>query len=238
MADAAAPEKVSNTGGIAAERLRSIVERIERLEEERKALGGDIRDIYAEAKSAGFRREGAPRADLDPQEGARRCRGAGDAARRLSPRARDVSVPGFLPGLGALVGAARAPGGRRAGDRCLRGDAVQRVRREGQARADRRAARRSAARSAGTHQPPAGPPRWARPAAWRRGAADDEEFATPPVSRRGAPTAPPSPPAPEIGFDRAWDRERDRSPPPPDIPPLRPRRSEPQLNWPENRPRG
>jgi uncharacterized protein (UPF0335 family) len=41
-------------GGIAADRLRSIVERIERLEEERKALGGDIRDIYAEAKSAGF----------------------------------------------------------------------------------------------------------------------------------------------------------------------------------------
>ncbi|MBN8872458.1 MAG: DUF2312 domain-containing protein [Rhodospirillales bacterium] len=42
------------TGGIAADRLRSIVDRIERLEEERKALGGDIKDIYAEAKSAGF----------------------------------------------------------------------------------------------------------------------------------------------------------------------------------------
>ena len=42
------------TGGVAADRLRSIVDRIERLEEERKALGGDIRDIYAEAKSAGF----------------------------------------------------------------------------------------------------------------------------------------------------------------------------------------
>ncbi|MBX5454397.1 MAG: DUF2312 domain-containing protein [Acidobacteriia bacterium] len=46
--------KVSETGGIAAERLRSIVERIERLEEERKALGNDIKDIYVEAKSAGF----------------------------------------------------------------------------------------------------------------------------------------------------------------------------------------
>ena len=44
----------TNTGGIAADRLRSIVERIERLEEERKALAGDIKDIYAEAKSAGF----------------------------------------------------------------------------------------------------------------------------------------------------------------------------------------
>jgi uncharacterized protein (UPF0335 family) len=41
-------------GNIAADRLRSIVERIERLEEERRALGNDIKDIYAEAKSAGF----------------------------------------------------------------------------------------------------------------------------------------------------------------------------------------
>ena len=44
----------TDTGGIAADRLRSIVDRIERLEEERKALGDDIKDIYAEAKSAGF----------------------------------------------------------------------------------------------------------------------------------------------------------------------------------------
>ena len=41
-------------GGIAADRLRSIVERVERLSEERKALASDIKDIYAEAKSAGF----------------------------------------------------------------------------------------------------------------------------------------------------------------------------------------
>jgi uncharacterized protein (UPF0335 family) len=39
---------------VAADRLRSLVERIERLDEERKALGNDIRDLYAEAKSAGF----------------------------------------------------------------------------------------------------------------------------------------------------------------------------------------
>lgn len=38
----------------AVQRLRSLVDRIERLEEEKKALGGDIKDIYAEAKSAGF----------------------------------------------------------------------------------------------------------------------------------------------------------------------------------------
>ncbi len=44
----------SEVGGIAADRLRSLIERIERLEEEKAALGSDIRDIYAEAKSAGF----------------------------------------------------------------------------------------------------------------------------------------------------------------------------------------
>jgi uncharacterized protein (UPF0335 family) len=44
----------AKVGGIAADRLRSLIERIERLEEERKALGSDIKDIYAEAKSGGF----------------------------------------------------------------------------------------------------------------------------------------------------------------------------------------
>lgn len=53
MAKSADREEL-NTGGIAADRLRSIVDRIERLEEERKALGADIKDIYLEAKSAGF----------------------------------------------------------------------------------------------------------------------------------------------------------------------------------------
>jgi uncharacterized protein (UPF0335 family) len=41
-------------GAVGADRLRSIVERIERLNEERSALGADIKDIYAEAKSAGY----------------------------------------------------------------------------------------------------------------------------------------------------------------------------------------
>ncbi|UFN51323.1 DUF2312 domain-containing protein [Roseomonas sp. OT10] len=44
----------SEVGGIAADRLRSIIERVERLEEERKALADDIKDIFQEAKSAGF----------------------------------------------------------------------------------------------------------------------------------------------------------------------------------------
>jgi uncharacterized protein (UPF0335 family) len=47
-------EPNTDVGGIAADRLRSIIERVERLEEERKALAGDIKDIFQEAKSAGF----------------------------------------------------------------------------------------------------------------------------------------------------------------------------------------
>ena len=54
MALKLAEKPATQAGGIAADRLRSLVERIERLEEERKALGNDIKDIYAEAKSAGF----------------------------------------------------------------------------------------------------------------------------------------------------------------------------------------
>jgi uncharacterized protein (UPF0335 family) len=40
--------------GISAQRLKSFIERIERLEEEKKALSGDIKEIYSEAKSGGF----------------------------------------------------------------------------------------------------------------------------------------------------------------------------------------
>ena len=39
---------------IAAEQLRSIVERIENLTEHKQAIAADIRDIYAEAKGHGF----------------------------------------------------------------------------------------------------------------------------------------------------------------------------------------
>jgi uncharacterized protein (UPF0335 family) len=45
---------MADVGGISAERLRSFIERIERLEEERKALGADVKDVYAEAKAVGF----------------------------------------------------------------------------------------------------------------------------------------------------------------------------------------
>ena len=41
-------------GGFAQERLRSFIERIERLEEEKAALAADIREVYSEAKGVGF----------------------------------------------------------------------------------------------------------------------------------------------------------------------------------------
>jgi uncharacterized protein (UPF0335 family) len=40
--------------GFAAGQLKSLVERIERLEEEKTALSADIREVYAEAKGNGF----------------------------------------------------------------------------------------------------------------------------------------------------------------------------------------
>ncbi|HRJ60036.1 MAG TPA: DUF2312 domain-containing protein [Azospirillaceae bacterium] len=43
-----------DVGGIAADRLRSFIERVERLEEEKKGIQDDIKDIFAEAKGTGF----------------------------------------------------------------------------------------------------------------------------------------------------------------------------------------
>ncbi|MEG3619473.1 DUF2312 domain-containing protein [Magnetovibrio sp. PR-2] len=45
---------MTDVGGIAGDRLRSFVERIERLEEEKAALAADIREVYSEAKGTGF----------------------------------------------------------------------------------------------------------------------------------------------------------------------------------------
>ncbi len=46
--------KAGDKGGITGERLKSFIERVERLEEEKAALAADIKDVYSEAKSAGF----------------------------------------------------------------------------------------------------------------------------------------------------------------------------------------
>ena len=54
MPDGSAVSKKTKAGQVSADRLKSFVERIEKLEEERQALGGDLRDIYSEAKGVGY----------------------------------------------------------------------------------------------------------------------------------------------------------------------------------------
>ena len=55
MATAAAAKDDEQTAHrFAKDQLKAIVERVERLEEEKKALSDDIRDVYAEAKGNGF----------------------------------------------------------------------------------------------------------------------------------------------------------------------------------------
>ena len=45
---------MAEVGGVAGDQLRSYIERVERLEEEKAALAADIREIYSEAKGNGF----------------------------------------------------------------------------------------------------------------------------------------------------------------------------------------
>ena len=68
---------MAKAGGVAGDHLKSFIERIERLEEERKALGDDIKEVYAEAKGTGFdpkimrqviRMRRMDKDDLDEQE--------------------------------------------------------------------------------------------------------------------------------------------------------------------------
>lgn len=42
------------TESVAADQLKAFIERIERLEEEKAGIAGDIKDVYAEAKANGF----------------------------------------------------------------------------------------------------------------------------------------------------------------------------------------
>lgn len=45
---------MADSGGIAADHLKSFIERIERLEEEKAAIANDVKEVYAEAKGTGF----------------------------------------------------------------------------------------------------------------------------------------------------------------------------------------
>lgn len=47
-------QKKESPAEVSGNRLKSFIERVERLEEEKKALSDDIRDVYAEAKATGF----------------------------------------------------------------------------------------------------------------------------------------------------------------------------------------
>lgn len=48
------PKETQDVAGVAGERIKSFIERIERLEEEKAAISDDIKDVYAEAKGTGF----------------------------------------------------------------------------------------------------------------------------------------------------------------------------------------
>ena len=47
-------EAIKDAGGVSGQRLKSFIERIERLEEEKKGISEDVRDVYGEAKGTGF----------------------------------------------------------------------------------------------------------------------------------------------------------------------------------------
>ncbi|HEX6142805.1 MAG TPA: DUF2312 domain-containing protein [Geminicoccaceae bacterium] len=55
MTDAApATSSAATTGGVAAERLRSFIARVERLEEDKANIAHDIKEVYSEAKGEGY----------------------------------------------------------------------------------------------------------------------------------------------------------------------------------------
>jgi len=54
MATAAARKEQETAHGFARDQLKAFIERVERLEEEKKAIADDIRDVYSEAKGNGF----------------------------------------------------------------------------------------------------------------------------------------------------------------------------------------
>ncbi len=45
---------MASSGGIAGDQLRKFIERVERLEEEKRGIADDIKEVYSEAKAMGF----------------------------------------------------------------------------------------------------------------------------------------------------------------------------------------
>ena len=95
MATSAAAVQDEPATKFAKDQLKAIIERIERLEEEKKTISDDIRDVYAEAKGNGFdvkalrtivrmrKQDANERAEAGNHPGNLHA-GAGDAVRRLS----------------------------------------------------------------------------------------------------------------------------------------------------------
>ena len=52
--DQSSSSTTNDVGGVAGARLKAFVERVERLEEEKAAISDDIKEVFAEAKGAGF----------------------------------------------------------------------------------------------------------------------------------------------------------------------------------------
>ena len=92
MATAAAAKDEPATHRFAKDQLKAFVERVERLEEEKKAIADDIRDVYAEAKGNGYDVKIAADRGAAAQAGRQRAQGAGGHPGDLHARARDVGV--------------------------------------------------------------------------------------------------------------------------------------------------
>ena len=87
----------------AKDQLRSIVERIERLEEEKQALADDIKEVYAEAKGNGFDTKIAAHGRAAPEAGFRR-----------SGRSSEALLDLYMHALGMVADAEAAEAAERA----------------------------------------------------------------------------------------------------------------------------
>ena len=82
-----------NVGGVAGDQLRSFIERVERLEEEKANIAADIREVFAEAKGTGF--------DIKAMRGIIKLRKMEASERDEQEHMLDLyrRVLGMLPGL-------------------------------------------------------------------------------------------------------------------------------------------
>ena len=90
MATAAAAKDEQTAHRFAKDQLKAFVERVERLEEEKKAIADDIRDVYAEAKGNGFDVKALRVVVRLAQAGRQRAQGAGGDPGDLPARAGDA----------------------------------------------------------------------------------------------------------------------------------------------------